>query len=48
MSAPPPEPAQSRWDVVALAVMGGVMVGLTAGKVPPPWPKSAPISAWTG
>ena len=35
MSAPPPEPAQSRWDVVALAVMGGVMVGLTAGKVPP-------------
>ena len=25
----------TRWDVVALAVMAGVMVGLTVGKVPP-------------
>lgn len=35
MSTKTSEPTSSRWDVVALAIMGGVMVGLVVGKVPP-------------
>ncbi len=35
MTAAPPDPAQSRWDVVTLAILGGIMVGLVVGKVPP-------------
>ncbi|MEQ8333278.1 MFS transporter [Nisaea sp.] len=38
-AAAAPEPGQTRWDIVALAVMAGVVAALQVGKVPPALPE---------